>query len=171
MPAEWKTPITWTVDQLVSADDLNEQVRDNLEYLLSPNHQQIIYNNGGNLTLTNVVNFQDIDSANLSITLNTHGGPVLVRFMSSGHSNGTSNPCHLDLTVDGTRVGAAHTLGLLTLGIDNAAWIPVNLSLLITGLAAGPHIFRPQWRTQASGTFTLRANSSDNPAIFEVIEL
>jgi hypothetical protein len=171
MPAVWTTPITWSVDQLVTNDDLNEQVRDNLEYLLSPNHQQIIYNNGGNLTITNVVSFQDIDSANLTITLNTHGGPVLVRFMGSGRSNGTSNPCSLDLTVDGTRVGAAHTLGLLTLGIEGASWIPVNLSLLITGLAAGPHIFRPQWRTPASATFTLRSNSSDNPVVFEVIEL
>jgi hypothetical protein len=171
MPAIWTTPITWNVDQLVTNDDLNEQVRDNLEYLLSPNHQQIIRDNAGNYTLTNTLTFQDIDSTNLSITLDTHGGPVLVRFMGSAHSNGTGNPCHLDITVDGTRVGAAHTLGLLTLAVDAAAWIPVSMAILITGLAAGSHIFRPQWRTQASATFTLRANASDNPTVFEVIEL
>lgn len=171
MPAIWTPPITWNVDQLVTNDDLNEQVRDNLEYLLNPNHQRIIHNNGGNITLTNTLAFQDIDSTNLSITLDTHGGPVLVRFMGSAHTNGTGNPCHLDVAVNGTRVGAAYTFGLLTLACDAAAWIPVTMTLLVTGLPAGSYIFRPQWRTQASGTFTLRANTSDNPTIFEVIEL
>jgi len=33
MTAEWHTPITWAVDQLVTNEDLNEQVRDNLEFL------------------------------------------------------------------------------------------------------------------------------------------
>lgn len=171
MPAIWTTPITWNVDQLVTNDDLNEQVRDNLEYLLSPNHQRIIRDNGGNYSLTNVLTFQDIDSTNLSITLETHGGPVLVRFMSTGRTNGTSNPCNLDIAVDGTRIGAAYTLGLLTLGIESTSWIPVSLAILITGLAAGTHIFRPQWRSSSTGTFTLRANTSDNPTVFEVIEL
>lgn len=33
MPAIWTPPITWVVDQLVTEDHLNEQVRDNLEFL------------------------------------------------------------------------------------------------------------------------------------------
>lgn len=30
----WTTPITWTASQLVDEDDLNQQVRDNLNYLV-----------------------------------------------------------------------------------------------------------------------------------------
>jgi hypothetical protein len=33
MTAEWTTPITWTVGQKPDADDFNEQIRNNLEYL------------------------------------------------------------------------------------------------------------------------------------------
>ncbi|MBC6935320.1 MAG: hypothetical protein DWB42_05730 [Chloroflexi bacterium] len=33
MTAVWTPPITWLVDQLVTEQDLNEQVRDNLEFL------------------------------------------------------------------------------------------------------------------------------------------
>ncbi|MBI5671126.1 MAG: hypothetical protein HZC41_24280 [Chloroflexi bacterium] len=33
MPAIWTPPITWLVDQLVTEADLNQQVRDNLEFL------------------------------------------------------------------------------------------------------------------------------------------
>lgn len=33
MPAIWTPPITWVVDQLVTEADLNQQVRDNLEFL------------------------------------------------------------------------------------------------------------------------------------------
>jgi len=33
MPATWTTPVTWNTGQLVTAANLNEQLRDNLEYL------------------------------------------------------------------------------------------------------------------------------------------
>lgn len=33
MPAIWTPPITWLVDQLVTEADLNQQLRDNLEFL------------------------------------------------------------------------------------------------------------------------------------------
>lgn len=33
MPVIWRPPITWQVDQLVTEADLNQQVRDNLEFL------------------------------------------------------------------------------------------------------------------------------------------
>ena len=171
MPANWTTPVTWNVDQLVTNDDLNEQVRDNLEYLLSPNHDRILRDNSGDYAITGVTAFQDIDSTNLSITMETHGGPVLVHFMGSGYSNGTNNPGYFDIAVDGTRVGAAFTFGLLTLGCDAAAWMPVSLVVLVTGLAAGNHTFRPQWRSDVSDTLTLRASSSNSAATFEVIEL
>jgi len=171
MPAIWTTPITWNVDQLVTNTDLNEQVRDNLEYLLSPNHQHILRDNGGNYSITNVTTFQDIDSANLSLTLETHGGPVYVHLMGSARSNGLVNHGYFDLTVDGTRLGAAHTLGLVTFGVDPQTWMPVSISVLVTGLSAGVHTFRPQWRTDPSDTLTLRGSTSDNPVIFEVIEL
>ena len=170
MPANWTTPITWNVDQLVTNTDLNQQLRDNLEYLLSPNHERIIRDNGGDYSLTNVTSFQDIDSTNLSITLVTHGGPVWVHFQAVGKSNGTSHEGYVDIAVDGTRVGNAYTQGLGRIHSDGTAWVTVSISILLTGLTAGTYILRPQWRTKASAIISLHAGTADNPIIFEAME-
>jgi hypothetical protein len=172
MTAEWTAPITWEVDQLVTADNLNQQIRDNQEYLLSPNHQRILRDNSGTYTITNVTSFQDIDSTNLSIDLETHGGPVWVHFHAVAFGNGTAINSFFDIAVDGTRVGNAFTLGLATFNTyNNAIRHPLTISILLTGLAAATYTIRPQWRTDPSDYVTLLANSSDNPVIFEAIEL
>ncbi len=171
MPAVWTAPATWQVDQLVTNDDLNEQVRDNLSYLLSPNHQRIVRDNGGNYSITNVTTFQDIDTTNLSITLVTHGGPVQVHFQAIGWTNGTAHESYFDITLDGTRVGSAYTQGLATLVTDPGERHVVSISILLTSLAAGTYILRPQWRTSTSDTVTLFSATAQNPVIFEAIEL
>ena len=169
MPATWTTPITWNVDQLVTNTDLNEQVRDNLDYLLSPNHERIVRDNGGNYTITNVTTFQDIDATNLSITLTTHGGPVLVHLQCVAGTNGTAHDGYLDIAVDGVRVGADHTLGLVN--INSQENLPVLIGVLLTGLAAGTYILRPQWRTAATDTMRIVCDTTSHPVIFEAIEL
>ena len=173
MPANWTTPITWNVDQLVTNTDLNQQLRDNLDYLLSPNHQRIVRDNGSSYSITSVTTFQDIDSVNLSISLVTHGGPVWVSLLGRANiSPGTIS--HFDVTVDGVRVGAAYTLGLTGFAVGAVAAgvsIPVNVSLLLTGLNAGTHVLRPQWRTGGGDTTSLSADATTHPLIFEAIEL
>lgn len=169
MPAIWTTPITWNVDQLVTNDDLNEQVRDNLEYLLSPNHQRIVRDNGGDYSITNVTTFQDVDSTNLSISLTTHGGPVLVHWQFVGRTNGTAHEAYYDIALDGVRIGAAHTLGLGNYA--NLINIPISISALITPLLAGTYVLRPQWRSGASDTISIICDTTSHPVIFEAIEL
>lgn len=172
MTAVWTTPITWNVDQLVTNTDLNEQLRDNLDYLLSPNHERILRDNSGTYSLTNVTTFQDIDATNLSIDLETHGGPVWVHFQAIAYTSGTAVLGYFDIAVDGTRIGTAFTLGLATVNSsDGNERRPTSISLLLTGLSAGTHTIRPQWRTGSGDTITLLANSSTNPLILEAIEL
>lgn len=173
MPANWTTPITWNVDQLVTNTDLNQQVRDNLDYLLSPNHQRIVRDNSGAYSITSVTTFQDIDSVNLSISLVTHGGPVWVNLMGRA-AVGASEEVYFDLAVDGVRVGGSYTLGLvgsLTGAVGGTLNFPVNMSLLLTGLSAGTYVLRPQWRTQSGDSVSLFADTTTNPVIFEAIEL
>ena len=169
MPANWTTPITWNVDQLVTNTDLNQQLRDNMEYLLSPNHQRILRDNGGDYTISNVTTFQDIDSTNLSITLVTHGGPVWVHFLGAATNGGGA--AYFDIAVDGVRVGDSFTKGLAELDVATGERVPVAISVLLTGLVAGTYVLRPQWRTSSTNSSTLNANSSDSPVIFEAIEL
>ena len=171
MPANWTTPITWNVDQLVTNTDLNQQLRDNLDYLLSPNHERIIRDNSGDYSITNVTTFQDIDSTNLSITLVAHGGPVWVHFQAIGKSNGTAHEGYFDIAIDGVRLGNSYTQGLARIQSDGTVWPTISVGVLLTSLAAATYTLRPQWRTATSNTVTLRSSTTYVPVIFEAIEL
>ena len=69
-------------------------------------------------------------------------------------------------------MGSTFTLGLASVNTYNSSvrW-PLTISLLLTGLSAGTHTIRPQWRTGPTDTVTMLANSSDNPILLEAIEL
>ena len=168
MPANWTEPITWAVDQLVTNSDLNEQLRDNLLYLLSPNHERIVRDNSGSYSITNVTTFQDIDGTNLSIDLTTHGGPVWLHLQASVNTGGTVHESFYDFAVDGVRVADGYAAGLGQ--YNNDACAPLSIGVLLP-LAAGTYTFRPQWCTGSGDTATMRAGTANCPVIFEAIEL
>jgi len=85
----WTAPKTWTVDGVLTAADMNTYVRDNLHYLLSPNKGVIIRNNNGDYSTTST-SWVDVDATNLSLTITTHGGPVLVIAVCKA-ANGNGN--------------------------------------------------------------------------------
>ena len=173
MTATWTTPATWNVDQLVTNDDLNEQLRDNMDYLLSPSHGGIIWDNSGDYGITSVTSFQDIDSTNLSLDVETHGGPVWVYFQATGVV-GADEVLSLDLSIDGTSLGASYTHGLgrwLNPSGGVSLDLQVGFSVLLTGLSAGTYTLRPQWRSGSGDTVNLRASTSVSPVIFGAIEL
>ncbi len=171
MPANWTPPATWHIDQLVTHDDLNAQVRDNLEYLLSPSHERILRDNGSEYSITNVTAFQDIDSANLSIELAVHGGPVLVHLQGVVRVD-AGDQVFFDFAVDGTRVAAAFDWGLTrVICIDAGDRVPLSILILLTGLSAGTYTLRPQWRSDSGSTAYLHAGASAAALVFEAIEL
>lgn len=56
----WKTPKTWAVGELVSAADLNEQIRDNMTHL------KLIVNDSGKIPAISSTYFSDLSGANLT---------------------------------------------------------------------------------------------------------
>lgn len=56
----WTTPRTWTIGQLVSATDLNEQIRDNL------NHLKLAVDNNGKIPDISFTYFADLSGLNLT---------------------------------------------------------------------------------------------------------
>lgn len=56
----WATPKTWSVGQLVSANDLNEQIRDNF------NHLKIPVGDDGRIPAISVTYFVSLSGANLT---------------------------------------------------------------------------------------------------------
>ena len=150
MTATWRTPITWSVGQLVTATNLNEQVRDNLEFLKTPPTALYNVNQGSDYTTTST-SFADVDATNLALTITTAGGDVLIGFM--GYAGGTAR-VYFDVLIDGVRMAGDDGF----LASVNAANTPVTLVALKQGLAPGNHTFKLQWKVN-SGSATLYAGA------------
>lgn len=165
---------TWTAmkdldtGDLVTATDM-DAIRGNIEYLLSPNAGRTLYT-GGAYTTTST-SFVDVDGAGtaLEVTITTHGGPVLVCLTGSVTNNASGSRTYVDIAVDGTRLGRAGGLIELRHCANNAEMSAV-ISILVTGLAAGSHTFKPQWRTDAN-TSTFIGATTESPIGIMAIEL
>ena len=166
----------WTLMNDLSTGDLvteadMDALRGNLEYLLDPNHQRIRRDDAGDYATTSTV-FVDVDATHLTLTLETHGGPVLVFLTGTASMSGVGSLTYFDVAVDGVRAGtpSASGAGLTTFTSPAASTQHnVSFSFLVTGLAAGVHTFKLQWRV-GSTTGYLYANSN-SPVHFTAIEL
>lgn len=177
--AEWTTPKTWDVDELVTAALLNVHLRDNLLALKQPPQGEVKRDNGGFYSTTST-SFVAIDNTNLKKTVTTAGGKVKVFFQGTIHADSaTSRRVYLDVQVDGSGgVGqdAGFAGGLVVTAVQSTVGQTVVVGpVILDGLAAGAHTFALMWKTNA-GTMYLHADTSDVadenevPAIFWVEE-
>ncbi len=139
----WTTPKTdWETGELVAASDMNK-IGENLATLKQP--ASAVYTTTEDITADTNGDFLDVDSTNLSLTITTTGGDVIVHFdgvlrLTRG-DRGTGN-C-FDIDVGGTRQG----------GVDGIMHTSVpshrnkeSFTHLIQNLSAGTHTFKLQWR-------------------------
>ena len=117
----WNTPITWVAGQLVGASDLNGQIRDDLLYLLSGRG---FINNAvlpaGNYT-TSSSTFVVVDTTNLSVTIYTQSGRLLIQ---CAFAAGTDNTAHTSQAwfsqqIDGVTIDGSATYGSYSLKQTN----------------------------------------------------
>ena len=159
----WTTPTTVSAGDKLTSTMWNNQVAGNLSYLLSPNKGMIIRNNNGDYSTTST-SWVDVDATNLSITITTYGGPVLVlAAMLTGQTSGDTGG--IDVTMDGTRIGEASTLGLV-----NATSTYVPICTIVTP-AAGSHTFKLQYRTTNASYATIIRSNTYEVVTFAAIEL
>jgi len=116
----------------------------------------------GDYTTTSTT-FADIDTSNLVINMTTGDSWVLLLLLGSGFS-GTPYAC-FDFTIDGERQGQGKGVQYV-----QAPYLQDIQIAWLAQVAAGSHTFRPQWRV-TGGSTTLRANTTDTPLIFAVLEL
>jgi hypothetical protein len=157
MTATWHTPKSWSVGELVTATNLNEQLRDNLEFLKSPPTASYLANEAANYTTTST-SFVEVDGAGveLSLTITTAGGDVLIGLSAMVNSNG-SNVVYFDVSIDGVSFGGDDgIIGTKMPGVNN--YEAVSFVVLKTGLSAASHTFKLMWKTGA-GTATLFAGA------------
>jgi hypothetical protein len=155
----WTTPATWAVDQLVTADDLNTHLRDNLTALKTPPSAHYECDEGSDYTTTST-SFENVDGTNLALTITTNGGDVIVHFDGVVGHGSLVNYCYFDVDVDGSPLGGDDGI-VMTMG--PSARHNVSFTRLITGLDADEHTFTLQWKVDA-GTATLFAGAGTSGA-------
>jgi hypothetical protein len=114
--------------------------------------------------------FVDVDSTNLTLTINTNGGDILIGFNGTVKNSDTSNlsRVYVDVEVDGVRIGGDDGLAL---GEDSSALntSPLVVNYLHVGVPPGTHVFKLQWKVGA-GTGTMfngqLLNRSIHPQFF-----
>lgn len=151
----WVSPRTWTAGELVTATIMNAHVRDQLTALKSPAYFRCVIDEASNYTTTST-SFTDVDATNLSATITTAGGNVLVGFTCVVDNNG-ANYNYLNLDVDGATVVGDDGLVVTQEGAAGERQQAV-FTFLVTGLSAGSHTFKLQWKVSA-GTATLYAGA------------
>lgn len=150
----WTTPRTWAVGEAITADLLNTHLRDNLSELKDPPSASYALDESSDYTTTST-SFVDVDATNLSFTINTTGGDVMAHFHGTVDGLGAYS-YYFDIDVDGTRIGLDD--GIYETQHSSAAANGLSFTRLITGLAAGSHTFKLQWKVEG-GTGKLYAGA------------
>ena len=145
----WTTPKTWSSEPLTSID-LNTYVRDNQNHLKDRLDNAASRSvNGAVILATTASEFVDVDPTNLSLTLITHGGDVLLGFTGTLKHSGSNTTTYFNVAVDGVDYIADD--GIIAFsnsaGGDTGRFKPLSFVLLIAGLGAGSHTFKLRWKT------------------------
>jgi len=157
----WTTPKTWNVDELLTAANLNTHLRDNLNALKAPPTARYECDEASDYTTTST-SFVDVDGTKLAVTITTGGGDVLVHFHGCVSHSSSNYRIHFTVTVDGTPVASDD--GIIGTAAPQAVpGNPVSFTRLITGVSAGEHLFKLQWKTQG-GTAKLFAGAGTSGA-------
>lgn len=149
----YTTPKTdWAAGDLVTASEMN-RIGNNVAALKSPPTGHYEANQGSDYTTTST-SFANVDNTNFALTITTTGGGVQIGFM--GQARNTSNLIYWDIELDGTRIGGDD--GIMG-GLDANNFYPVSFVYLKTGLSAGSHTFKLQWKVGGT-TGTLAAGAA-----------
>lgn len=129
---------------------------------------QTIKDTSGYKTISSNV-WTDLDPTNLSITLPSPDGYVLILLQSVLQSSGDNTHAFLDLTVDGVRQGGSY--GLLTQHAYTSGERHSFLLHYLVHLTGTNIVIRPQWKRQPTGLWYLYADIQYTPCLFSTLEL
>lgn len=150
----WSTPKTWASEPLTSVD-LNTYIRDNQNYL-KDRVDGVADQYAGSGHTTTSTSYVDVDATNMAFTLTTTGKDVLVTCtLVTSHT--INRYSYFQLDVDGT---AQYALAYSRHG-TGSEYQNLSCSQIISGLSAGSHTFKLQWRGNTSDTITLRVGFFD----------
>lgn len=154
MTSPWHGSANWDVGQLVTAADMNAQVRDNVGYLFERPLAFVTINRSSDFVTTST-SFVNVHSDEMAVTLTLAGTRARVHFYGN-FTLQTSSPgtCYLslDVSVDGIRQAGDDGI----CGGQNGQ-MQIGFSYVITGLTPGTHTFRLMWKAVPQGEYTATA--------------
>ena len=124
----WNTPLTWDTGRLVTANDLNRQIRDNLLYLKSPPATILA---GANNTTSSTSYVPLTETQNI---ITTAGGRVLIGAYGYSYRTSGSGPMQVTiaLQIDGGAVGHAIIVTVPEQLNNGAPWAMLHLTAQLT---------------------------------------
>jgi hypothetical protein len=143
----WTDPKTWVLRELVTPDDMNTQLRDNLRYLTGEMPVGIGYLSGGGCTTS--ATFVEMNPS-LRVTL-TIPGTRLLALLSFQLAIGAEVAAggRIELALDNTTfTGTLHTMNGKSTA-DTLYWCTIHR--LFTGLTPGTHSLIPRMASITAG--------------------
>lgn len=153
----WTTPKTWTSEPLTSVD-LNTYVRDNQNHLkdrIDSSASTVV--SGINNYSTTATEWVDVDPQSLALTLQTHGGDVLLGFTGAIYHSGDSKVTYFNIAVDDSDYFSDDGVTKFHNPSDNDVFRfkPLSIVIMIPSLSPGSHIFKLRWKTSQDNTATM----------------
>lgn len=160
----WTTPKTWTSEVLTS-NDMNTYLSDNTQFLydkVTAGFAEYTYTRGSSVDYsTTSTGFVNIDGANMSTTLTTAGGDLLVNFTGSvRRSGGSAQDIFVAVYLNGTSYQLRQV-------VDSGSY-NVSFTRVFNNVPAGSNALSMAWRCGAAG-ITLILNGTHSH--FSVREL
>lgn len=150
----WTTPKTWSSEPLTSVD-LNTYVRDN------QNHLKDRIDSSASTVVSGIRNYSttatewvDIDPQALALTLQTHGGDVLIGFTGAVSHSGDSKVTYFNIAVDESNYFSDDGVTQFHNPSQNDVFHfkPLSIVVMIPSLSTGSHVFTLRWKTVRSNT-------------------
>ncbi len=161
----WQNPKTWKTGDLLTAPEMNSQLRDNLRYLKGLPFAQASLRRAANYSSRDS-NFVDIDSSELSFTVEVTGA-AQIGFLGTFQMD-RAGSIHLDLAIDGLRFGQNAGMAQLRFASANQPQ-HCGFTIIRDHLTPGRRRFHMQWRVfGGNGQLFASASTNDPPAFFWV---
>lgn len=153
----WTSPKTWTSEPLTSVD-LNTYVRDNQNHLFDRiDSSASLIDSGASNYSTTATDWVDVDPRAFALTLQTHGGDVLLGFIGAIRHSADAKVSYFNVAVDGNNYFSDHGVTQFINGghNDRQRFKPLSIVVMIPSLSPGSHIFKLRWKTSSSNSATL----------------
>lgn len=153
----WTTPKTWASEPLTSVD-LNTYVRDN------QNHLKDRIDSSASTVVSGIRNYSttatewvDVDPQELSLTLDTHGGDVLLGFAGAIYHRLDNKATYFNIAVDDSNYFSGDGVTQFHNSAHNDAFRfkPLSIVVMIPSLSTGSHVFKLRWKTSRDNTATM----------------